>query len=745
MRQVRIPASAVRLSRVTPPSGGKTYTRDDYSSHGQYLSRKVEQTSKSIDRKSDRDLVDEVVYSIRSAKDSKIKESRHKLKSIGVDVIKIDPRDSTVGIAASTRSDFKILQKKIETYANSESHVGKSYFAAIESFEEVDPISKIDAELLEEGFHNCILYLYSRFSDDEQLRVLQNIIRLIDDVNTSDEQLTQQRVGSKFLKTSSSGLALNAILPREQIIYIATAYNSVRLIKANSTLRIQPATVGDPVSPMVSVAPVKHDVTVGVLDSGIATGSRLLRPFLNGRYEDLGLGVTFDTDHGTLVASRIIYGGDIEQQVASGSLNPVCMVHDIPIFYKDATGRDRALTEADVIDILNNFVLRYPEVKIFNLSFGTKKPIIDFSISALASELDSLCKKYDKLFVIASGNMHHSEPHDWATFPAYVGDAAQRITAPAESLLSIAVGSYAHAQSMNDVSLPMQLSAFSRSGPGMDGGIKPDLVSVGGNCYVRRGAADFRSESATAGLDGAGTSIAYNVGTSFSAPLVTHNCAQLLGDNPGASANLLKCYLLHFSSNVGLNGAVAHRPDNNYGFGEFQAADYFGNHTNRLLFAYEGGITASEYVHIPFHIPRAFDTQTSKRMKIKFTVIHNPEVDSENPAEYSLSDILFEISKNFNGSKRKVGGTNASLSKYSSKWNPVIKYERVFDREFSSGEWEIRLRLNTRGALDENYKQDFAILIECIDETNTIDVYTRLLSDFGSHYSFPVSKPGSAV
>ena len=144
---------------MTPPSGGKTYTRDDYSSHGQYLSRKVEQTSKSIDRKSDRDLVDEVVYSIRSAKDSKIKESRHKLKSIGVDVIKIDPRDSTVGIAASTRSDFKILQKKIETYANSESHVGKSYFAAIESFEEVDPISKIDAELLEEGFHNCILYL----------------------------------------------------------------------------------------------------------------------------------------------------------------------------------------------------------------------------------------------------------------------------------------------------------------------------------------------------------------------------------------------------------------------------------------------------------------------------------------------------------------------------------------------------------------------------------------------------------
>ncbi|WP_185974710.1 S8 family peptidase [Deinococcus detaillensis] len=721
---------------MTSTGGGKTYTRDDYSSHGRRLYSKFIETSENLEAKSDSDLIGDVVYAVVTAKDSSIKDSRHRLKSVGVEVIQIDAKDKSRGIAVSTKSDFKRLRLKVETYATTDEHTGKSYFSSIESIEEVDPLAKIDTELLKTGVHNCIIYLYSRLSNDEQRKVLQDI---------SVKVQVRQEAASKFLRTSSSGLALTVTLNSERIIELATSYNSIRLIKMNASLRLEPAIVGEIISPITRVATSETNVIVAVLDSGIVQGSPFISPFVVARFEDLGLGSSFDTSHGTLVASRIIYGNDLEDQVNSGNLLPKCHVIDVPLFYRDVFGRDQSLMESDVIDLLNNFVDSFPQVRIFNLSFGTPNPINSGSISALANELDSIAKKFDKTFIVASGNMRHGEPHDWATFPAYLGDPDTRINAPAESILSLAVGSYSHVQSMTDISLPMQISAFSRTGPGMDGGIKPDLVSIGGNCFVSSGDPDFRNTSAAVGLDATGKRLAYNIGTSFSAPIVSHYAAQILGSDPQMSANLLKCYLLHFASNSGLNGAISAKPDNIYGFGEFQDADYQGSNISRMIFIHEGELSSDQYSHIPFHIPRLFDSQTSKKLKIKFTLIHDPEVDSDNPAEYSLADILFVLSKNVTGVKQKVTGTNESLSKYSSKFNPVVKYERVFDRQFSSGEWEIRLRLNTRGRLDEDYKQAFALIIECIDETGTIDMYRSFMSDFGADYIIPMTQPGSAV
>jgi len=723
---------------VTPTGGGKTHSRPDYGTHGRRLLAKAISTSEILHTKADFDLIEEVVYSVITADDAKLKDRRHSLKKIGIEVVQLDPSDNKKGIAISNREDFNKIIEKISLYADSKSNTGKSYFSAIETIEEVDPISKIDRNLIANGIYDCIIYLYPMLSPEEQNKVVQTISFSI---NTSQAIESDTR----FFTTSSSGYALSATLSNQEILRIASEFTSIRLIKPNSSLQLNPAISGPSIPGGLTTISPASEVKVGVIDSGIMGSSHLLTPLIAETYHDLGIGVTFDTSHGTLVASRIAYGDSMADQLSNGLLEPACLLVDIPIFYKDHSGRNCTLRESDVIELLNNFIPTHRDVKIFNLSFGNYSPISDYSISPLAHELDSLSKKYDVLFVVAAGNIPHNSPYDWSTFPAYKGSANSRINAPAESLLSVSVGSYATHQETVDIANPMSLSPFSRNGPGLDLGIKPELTAPGGNCRVTAGKGNFHYNSAALGLDASGKKLAYNIGTSFAAPVVCHYAAKILSDNSGISTNMLKCLLFHYTSNIGLSGATPMRPDNYYGFGEFQMSDYNGDQLNRLVYLHEGIIESENYIHIPFHIPSSVDPQKSPKIKIKLTITHDPDVDEVNPMEYSLSDILFQLSKVENGSKIAVAGSNASTSKYSQKWNPTVRYERTFSRNFSSGEWELRLRLNTRGNLPDSYTQNFAVVIECIDETEQLNLFDDVMRQYGAKYDVLIRKSGDAI
>lgn len=721
---------------MTPPQGGKTYQRGDYTSHGRRLLTNVKETASIIETRLDSQLIEDVVFAVVTANDTNIKDNRSRLSKIGVEIVQLDPSSDKRGVAISTKEKFREFSNKILEYANTEANKGKSYLAPIESIEEVDPVKKIDIDLLDAGVHSCIIYLYPILTGLQQNAVLQAISKEI----TSDPEAK-----TRFMRSSASGYALTAVLSSEKIIKIAEEYNSVRLIKANSSLQLDRSETGSALSSGTYLKPPTSDVKVGIIDSGIAKSSPFISPLIAKVYQDLGTGITLDTDHGTLVASRVAFGENIEAQVSSGVLEPVCKLVDIPIFWNDSKGKAHSLQESDVINLLNNFIPENKDVRIFNLSFGNYIPISDNRVSSLGSELDALAKLYDVTFIIASGNLRHNNPNDWSLFPTYIGSPSSRIHSPGESILGLTVGSYSHKQDMTDIARPMELSPFSRTGPGLDGGIKPDLVSVGGNCYVSGGSGGFRHISAAVGLNARGTHLAYNVGTSFSAPIVSHYAARILGDMRDISSNLLKCYLVHFASKEGLHSSASLRPDNSYGFGEFQMADYTGEHANRMIFIHEGSITKDKYVHIPFHIPSSIDKISKKSLKVKFTVVHNPDVDVVNPSEYSLADITYSLSKRYSGIRKAVAESNSGLSRYSKKWSPIIKYERTFSRNFSAGEWELRLRLFTRGALDKKYSQDYAVIIECIDETNTIDIYKDLISEHASAYAMATPSPGAAI
>lgn len=721
---------------MTPNQGGKPYARSDHRAHGGQLLTSTRTTLSAAQSKADSALIEGLVFSILTAPETTVKAQKGNLSQIGFELISVDAQDKTKGIASIERSKLNNLEERIARYTNSEDHRGKTYFAPIEKIEEVDPITKIDTVLLEGDSKSCIIFLYPNLSVEEQNRVLQDISF---DISRNKDAV------SRFLKTSTSGFALTATLDPEKIVDLATLYNSIRSIRHNSSLRLEKAMLGNPVDPTVSVSAPLTNVKVGVVDSGIASSSRIISHLVSGRHAALPPGVHLDTSHGTLVASRIAFGDNLQDQLDAKAVVPVCKLVDIPIFWNDPITGEGSFTEADLIDLLNNFIPVNPDVRIFNLSFGNYQSISDFTITPLANELDNLSKKYDVSFVIASGNMLNGKPHNWDDYNTYKGSPESRINSPAESVLGITVGSYAATQNDSDIAPPNRISPFSRVGPGMDGNIKPELVSVGGNCYTHRGNGLFRPESSAVGLDASGTNISYNIGTSFSAPIVSHFASQILNTDMNMSTNLLKCYLIHFASNTGLSDSISGGPDMLYGFGEFQMADFISNSPDRMIFTHQGQLSSENYMHIPFHIPSSLDSVSGKRMKIRFTIVHDPDVDSANPAEYCMSDIMFSLEKNYSGNLLTVSGSNKSVSKYSSKWYPIIKYERVFEKAFSAGNWELRLRLNTRGNLDKDYKQSFAMIIELIDETNTIDFFKDFLREHGAKYSMSKIDSSSVI
>lgn len=93
------------------------------------------------------------------------------------------------------------------------------------------------------------------------------------------------------------------------------------------------------------------------------------------------------------------------------------------------------------------------------------------SFSDLAVALDSLQKQYNILICKSAGNIDN---------PA---DTSQsfRLNKGADSVMSLVVGSIAHAKTTERDAEENDRSPFSRIGPGVENHTKPDLVHYGGN------------------------------------------------------------------------------------------------------------------------------------------------------------------------------------------------------------------------------------------------------------------------
>jgi hypothetical protein len=573
----------------------------------------------------------------------------------------------------------------------------------------VDPDDTLSSEIDAEATAaiDCIVHLYSGLTERERAAVVLSLRNYLAE--------TAHLVGeAAFLANGTT--ALEARLTPADMRETARSFSTVRSFTPNRVYFLTDSTPFYPVNPNCTVVAPTCSVAVAVFDGGINANSRAFSGVIQAVLPSLPSGAVAPLgEHGSFVASRVIYGDDIEQQQQSGVLEPKCPLVDVPIFGKDATGRAVPVTEPQLAVAIERAISALPNnARVLNLSLGTDSPILDASYSLVAQVLDEQARKRDLIPVVTAGNIR--DPRRIATYPREVDQPHWRIDPPAESLLSVTVGSIARYVDAGALSRVGELSPFSRRGPGADGGVKPELVAHGGNCLANGQAT---SRVATQGIHPTGSQVAWDIGTSFAAPLVASAAAEICHHYVNPPANLVKALLFHFAERA-LSPATSLDECFLTGFGEPRVAAALAAAAHNAAFLFTGSVRTGCYQYLPFYVPAAFATDARARLRVRATLVFDPPVNPNNQAEYSQARMAVALRKAVELGFRDVSVAAAMFA--GTPWSPVLHFDQRFARGFASGIWELRTRLWTRELPDE-YEQKYAAVIEVIDSSGMVDVW----------------------
>lgn len=261
---------------------------------------------------------------------------------------------------------------------------------------------------------------------------------------------------------------------------------------------------------------------VAVVDVGVPAGHSRLAQYRRGRYVSPDVPADIVADHAARVASRVVFG---DPDFSSGIV-PVggdCSFVDVNIAKDAAAIDDKALLVA-----LQAVVATYPDVRVFNLSFGEYAPLQSHlpverrEKLILLQDLDNFIFRSDVVVVVAAGNSRPGiAPH--LPYPGHIDDPAWALGSWACGFNSLKCGSYvgrisSAAGLVKNVGWP---SPFTRIGPGLCGSNVPEFSANGGNCTEEFG---FAPGLGVWACDASGRWEDY-LGTSLAAPLLAREAA----------------------------------------------------------------------------------------------------------------------------------------------------------------------------------------------------------------------------
>jgi hypothetical protein len=407
---------------------------------------------------------------------------------------------------------------------------------------------------------------------------------------------------------------------------------------------------------------------VVVLDSGLTTNHPLLAPAIGDAQSFVpGLGAQDEHGHGTMVGALALYGS-LEQGAASRILTPVLRLFSGRI--TDAGNEaDSGLVERRLEEAVRYFTANYG-CRVFNLSFGdARKPFEGGHVRGLAAVLDSLAWQYGVLFVVSAGNFLGTadSPEDWRSeYPRYLLDDGARLLDPAPGLNVLTVGSLARHEvprmgrnfpddpAYQAIARRDQPSPFTRSGPGPNGAIKPEVVEYGGNQYVElrtgrttpRGLAELGELSLSREFAG-GRLFSIDSGTSFAAPKVAHLAGRLLAPYPDASPDLLRALIVaHSHHPEAALDLLEHNEEAiyrllGYGLPNAEAAILSSERKVTLIRGDRLGENQHHFYEIP--LPDDFLRQPARRpRRITVALAHTPRV-RRTRLEYRASRFQFKV------------------------------------------------------------------------------------------------------
>ena len=312
-----------------------------------------------------------------------------------------------------------------------------------------------------------------------------------------------------------------------------------------------------------------------VIDSGVFSGNPLLSAIIVGEEDfDLTENTTSDLNgHGTGVAGIVAYGGFSQINSEKPVFKPLVHICSGKVMHDDGFGNPVYSSQKRPEQIVKEAIEFFHEhyhCRVFNLSSGDSDYVYTGGRQMTwAGMIDQLVRDLDIVVVVSAGNQYPKLPDfsDREDLCEKVRDQLlnpeHRLIDPATSALAISVGSITRsATPYGGVGITAlaagnvgTMSAFTRTGKGVNNAVKPEFVDYGGNFSVyqrTRGQSAWRVKDRNL----MEPTINYTTervfrgfsGTSFAAPHVTHYAARLerslesqLKEKP--SANLIRAIL----------------------------------------------------------------------------------------------------------------------------------------------------------------------------------------------------------
>lgn len=311
-------------------------------------------------------------------------------------------------------------------------------------------------------------------------------------------------------------------------------------------------------------APNQSAPIVCIIDSGVQEEHKYLSPAIidnesmsllpdNASVSDEVIG----GGHGTRVAGAVLYPKAIP---TDGIYQLPCWIRNVRILNEDNRLPDNVYPPKVIAIAVQKYNVDNPSpTRIFNHSVGSCRSCEMKHMTAWATEIDSQSYNNDVLFIQAAGNISTDVISAyWQSgypYPKYFDRELCRISDPAQSLQAITVGSVSEAEVETDdfiaLGRRMEISSFSRSGPGIWDVLKPEVVEFGGTHMYSKGSIppqlttppEVCPELIRKSPEGPAFA-RDDVGTSFSAPKVTYIASQIEQTLPESPSLLYRALIV---------------------------------------------------------------------------------------------------------------------------------------------------------------------------------------------------------
>ena len=368
-----------------------------------------------------------------------------------------------------------------------------------------------------------------------------------------------------------------------------------------------------------------------------------------------------------------------------------------------------------VLRLIRDIVAKNRDIKVWNLSLGSKLEIKPNFISPEAAELDRIQSEYDVIFVVAGTNT-----------PDGMDGRDMKIGSPADSLNSLVV---------NSVDFRGKSATYTRSGPVLSFFNKPDLSYYGGDgkkaedkivvCHDNMGAA-------------------YVSGTSFAAPWVSRKLAYLI-HIMGMSRELAKALLIDSAAKWDRKDDISHRMG--YGVLPKHISDIVHSPDEEIRFLMMG--TSEEYETYTYNLPVPI-VNNAHPFYAKATLVYFPQCNRNQGVDYTTTemDIHFGrvvINKKNNATIKPIDNNKQAedglvtlyeedARKMYRKWDNVkhiseeIKDRAVPRKAYDSGLWGLSIKTKERTTTRTKEPLQFGVVVTLkeMNGVNRIDDFIKL-------------------